>query len=798
METQDETGLVEAARSGDDRALDQLFREYLPLVYNVVGRALNGHDDVDDVVQEVMIRAAQELPTLRDVTRFRSWLIAICFRQVQTRYRVRARRSSREAPLEHFSDQAAPAGDFVEQTVLKLALSGQRREVVEATRWLSQDDRNLLALWWQEAAGVISRSELTEAAGLNRRHTSARIQRLKDRLETARIVQRVQQTGRGCPRLLGTMRTGGSSPGDRELNRLSRHVRHCEDCRRAARAFVPPESLLAGITLLPVPIALAHGLPGVLSSAAGAAPAGVASLLSVGASAAPTAAVHPAAAVRTLSALKPTVVVTGVATTGAALAIGFGVMYLPPGADHHPVIPRPTASAPAVAPTPGPGPTARPGPTATQIRRDEAYAMVYFTDSPGGQGTDSRMHLAVSSDGVDWTPLNENAPVLTAEAGTKSLRDPSVLRRPDGTFVVVAADVAGNDIYAHTGYVHAWTSPDLRTFTYHRLHLHTMPTHTWGPEAFYDPARKQYGITYSANRNGRDSIFVNYTSDFATVSAPQLYFDPGFSVQDATVVGADGDYRLFYRDNRDQSIHEARSGTLAPRSFDKGIQPGALLQGTSVGNPDVVQAIDGQHWWLWADSYVDKNQGRLYLWQTTNPDDPKTWTTVSMAAYSQPLNARAGGIVALTAAERTALVDRWGTPSWRRIKSYNYPDRLLRHQDEVARLDPYPFDPFANSQWQLVPGLAGRAGVSFESVDLPGQYLHDTSSGVVLAKDDGTAAFRSSATFVQVPGLADPRWTSFRSFTDPTKYLRHSQFRLRLDPITDELGRKDATFSVGY
>jgi hypothetical protein len=39
---------------------------YLPLVYNIVGRALSGHAGVDDVVQETMLRAVRGLGDLRD------------------------------------------------------------------------------------------------------------------------------------------------------------------------------------------------------------------------------------------------------------------------------------------------------------------------------------------------------------------------------------------------------------------------------------------------------------------------------------------------------------------------------------------------------------------------------------------------------------------------------------------------------------------------------------------------------------------------------------------------------------
>ncbi|MYU48425.1 RNA polymerase, partial [Streptomyces sp. SID7803] len=61
-----ERALIKAARAGGDaRAKDQLVASCLPLLYNIVGRALNGHADVDDVVQETVLRMLRALPGLR-------------------------------------------------------------------------------------------------------------------------------------------------------------------------------------------------------------------------------------------------------------------------------------------------------------------------------------------------------------------------------------------------------------------------------------------------------------------------------------------------------------------------------------------------------------------------------------------------------------------------------------------------------------------------------------------------------------------------------------------------------------
>src|SRR2546430_13858328 len=103
-----EAGTVIAAQRGDRAALDALAAAYLPLIYNIVGRALNGHPDVDDVVQETMIRALRGLGDLRDPLAFRSWLVAIAVRQGRESYRARG---AQPPPLADPA-QPAPRPDF--------------------------------------------------------------------------------------------------------------------------------------------------------------------------------------------------------------------------------------------------------------------------------------------------------------------------------------------------------------------------------------------------------------------------------------------------------------------------------------------------------------------------------------------------------------------------------------------------------------------------------------------------------------------------------------------------------------
>ncbi|MEE1940062.1 glycoside hydrolase family 43 protein [Streptomyces sp. TRM 70361] len=428
-----------------------------------------------------------------------------------------------------------------------------------------------------------------------------------------------------------------------------------------------------------------------------------------------------------------------------------------------------------------------------------AYVMGYFTESPAKTADNYGLHLAVSADGLNWTPLNQNDPVATPTAGTGGLRDPFIMRRQDGTFIVLATDLTGTDFTLPNQYIHAWDSADLRSFTgYRRLRMHSMPTHTWAPEAFWDASRGQYGILYSARSGGRDALYVNYTTDFRDVGAPQVFFDPGFDVLDGTVHTAGGTNYLYYKSFADGRLHGARSTTLNPRSFDRNTYTAGVAEG-GIEAPIVVRANDRDEWYLWGDSFSPVN-GELYVWRSRDLGSD-AWTPLTKDRYAQPLNAKHPTIAPITGTEHANLLARWGAPAWHRITSYNYPDHLIRHANNAARIDPYPFDPYQDAQWRLVPGLADPAGFSFRSVNFPDRYLRHADYALVLNGNDGSAAFAADATFHRVPGLADGGWTSFRSHNLPDHHIRHTGFRLRIAPVgsgSPAADRQDATFRIGY
>ncbi|MFD0901823.1 sigma-70 family RNA polymerase sigma factor [Actinomadura sediminis] len=260
---EDVAPLVRAAQDGDPAARNALVAEHLPLLYNVVGWALDGHADVDDVVQESLLRALGGLDGLREPASFRSWLVSIAMNQVRSRWAALRRR----APVDPhaLARLAEPVPDFAETAVLRLELAGQRREVADATRWLDPGERDVLALWWLEASGHLTRRELADGLGVSPAHAAVRVQRMKAQLATCRAVVRALAPPR-CDALVLDRWDGRPSPLWRK--RIARHVRECPACADRGRDLLPPEALLAGLVMVPPPDAFD------LASAASAAGAG--------------------------------------------------------------------------------------------------------------------------------------------------------------------------------------------------------------------------------------------------------------------------------------------------------------------------------------------------------------------------------------------------------------------------------------------------------------------------------------------------------------------------------------------
>ena len=397
-----EVTLVAAAQAGDRRALDELTAHYLPLVYNVVGRAMSGApSDVDDVVQETMLRAVVGLPTLREPERFRAWLLTIALHQVRDRARRNARGrgalATNQVPLDLALEVPDPGPDFVDSTNDRLTLTAQRREVQQAAAWLSPADQRLLALWWQEVAGVLTRADVAAALQLSQPHTAVRVQRMRAQLETARSVLRAWRASPRCPELGAAAGGWDRRLEPRWLKRLARHVRECDGCQLAARQLIPAEQLLARTG----PVTPPSDLLAAVASLGGAA-----ATLTPGAGLLATSLLVPAARLvrRAVEYVNVKVAVTmGAGVASVAAVVNLAVFYPPAAGPSEALVP--------VSPTPSPAArsTAPAGPTATPPATPTAGAVIA---APGPNGV-TLAHYYVSPEGNDANDGSAASPFAT-------------------------------------------------------------------------------------------------------------------------------------------------------------------------------------------------------------------------------------------------------------------------------------------------------------------------------------------------------------------------------------------------
>ena len=86
-----DTEIIEAARSGDIGAIDELLRRYHPIITRFARRYCATPADVEDAVQETLWIATQKIGTLRVAAAFGSWAFQVvrrsCYRLINGRRR---------------------------------------------------------------------------------------------------------------------------------------------------------------------------------------------------------------------------------------------------------------------------------------------------------------------------------------------------------------------------------------------------------------------------------------------------------------------------------------------------------------------------------------------------------------------------------------------------------------------------------------------------------------------------------------------------------------------------------------
>ena len=83
----DDVTLVQETLSGNKEAFEQLIRLYSPRVFHIIYLFFHDKMAVEDIAQDVFIKAYTSLPSYSQKRPFKNWLSAIavhaCYRQLQ-------------------------------------------------------------------------------------------------------------------------------------------------------------------------------------------------------------------------------------------------------------------------------------------------------------------------------------------------------------------------------------------------------------------------------------------------------------------------------------------------------------------------------------------------------------------------------------------------------------------------------------------------------------------------------------------------------------------------------------------
>lgn len=282
--------------------------------------------------------------------------------------------------------------------------------------------------------------------------------------------------------------------------------------------------------------------------------------------------------------------------------------------------------------------------------KEPVYLFSYFK----GNGEDG-LHLAYSYDGYSWKTLKNDSSFLKPTAGKdKLMRDPCIVRGPDGTFHMVWT-VSWNEKgigYASSKDLVIWTDQQYLPVMEHEAGARNC----WAPEIFYDARIKQYMIYWATTIPGRfikgdtagddkynHRMYYTTTKDFKTFSPARLLYDKDFNVIDATIQQNGKQYVMFLKDETkkppQKNLRIATSKTLTGGYST----PSAPITGKYWAEGPTVIKIN-ENWIVYFDKYTEHKYGAITSTDLTN------WTDIS-DKVSFPKGLRHGTVFTITQKE---------------------------------------------------------------------------------------------------------------------------------------------------
>lgn len=236
-EEEEDAGLLERVRGGDEQALSALLERYQAQIYRFGLSMCRDPEDARDVLQDTLFAMAKGVRDFRGASSLSTWLFAVA-----RSFCIKKRRRSRFAPAQEHSLDGAAGREALqvadEARSPQEALEGKQLEAAleEAITALEPKYREVLLL--RDVEGLTA-PEVAEVVGISVQAVKSRLHRARLRVREALAplldVDEGAPSGEGaCPDVLSLFSRHREGEISAEVcARMERHLAVCPRCRSA-------------------------------------------------------------------------------------------------------------------------------------------------------------------------------------------------------------------------------------------------------------------------------------------------------------------------------------------------------------------------------------------------------------------------------------------------------------------------------------------------------------------------------------------------------------------------------------
>lgn len=303
-----------------------------------------------------------------------------------------------------------------------------------------------------------------------------------------------------------------------------------------------------------------------------------------------------------------------------------------------------------------------------------AYLFTHFTND----GKEDKEHIwfSVSKDGLNFTDLGSQEPILTAKKGTTGIRDPFIVYDEKlKKYFIIATDLCttkgGNWYdYSHKGSrsLFVWESENLTDWSEERLVEVGIDNAgcVWAPEAIWCKEENKWFVFFASCvrekplQKAKQRIYGCFTEDFRSFSPTFKYIDAKTDVIDTDIIFDNGYYYRFSKDETHKFITLERSKKLVPdesEEFEK-INSDILSSFHGVEGPEAYFVDSLNKWVLIVDRY---HSGEGYVPLVCDDLSKGKFSFLPDNAYNMgKRKKRHGGVIKIFDEEYERLVEKFG------------------------------------------------------------------------------------------------------------------------------------------